>query len=67
MAIAHDIGEAKVSDLDVHLGVEQEVLWLQVAVHDHVTVAVFHPRYDLLEEVPRLLFQQPPLLHYVVK
>jgi hypothetical protein len=36
-------------------------------VHDHVPVAVLHPRDDLLEEVPRLVLRQPALLNNVVK
>jgi hypothetical protein len=30
VAVAHDIGQAEVGDLDVHLAVEQQVLRLQV-------------------------------------
>jgi hypothetical protein len=36
-------------------------------VHHHVAVAVLHPRYDLLEEVARLVLGQPSLLDDVVK
>ena len=67
MAIAHDVRQAEVCYLDVHLGVQQQVLRLQVAVHHHVAMAVLHPGDDLLVEVTRLVLVQPPLLHYVVK
>jgi len=39
VAVAHDVGQPKVGDLDVHLGVKQQVLWFQVAVH-HLRAAV---------------------------
>ena len=34
---------------------------------DHVAVAVLHAGDDLLEEAPRLVLHQAPLLHYVVE
>ena len=34
---------------------------------DHVAMAVFDAADDLLEEVPRLVLQQAPLFHNVVK
>jgi hypothetical protein len=47
VAVAHHVAQAEVGDLDVALGVEEEVLGLQVAVHDHVAVAVLHAADDL--------------------
>ena len=41
------VAEAEVGDLDVHLGVEQQVFGLQVAVDDPLLVAVLHRRHDL--------------------
>ena len=43
------VGEAEVRDLDVHVGVEQEVLGLQVPVDDPAGVAVLHRVDDLPE------------------
>ena len=40
VAVSHDIREAKVSELDVLGAVEKQVLRLEVAVHNHVAVAV---------------------------
>lgn len=42
MAVAHDVPEAEISNLDVVIGVEEEVLRLEVAVHHQVPVAVLH-------------------------
>jgi len=39
-AVAHDVGQAEVGDLDVVVGVQQQVLGLEVAVHHAVEVAV---------------------------
>ena len=36
-------------------------------MHDHVPVAVLHPRHDLLEKVPSLVFAQPPFLDNVIE
>ncbi|KAI3480495.1 hypothetical protein L1887_57341 [Cichorium endivia] len=54
VAVGHDVGEAKVADLDVEVLVEQQILGLEVAVDDLVTVAVLHGADDLLEEAPCL-------------
>uniref|UniRef100_A0A1I8I6A6 ABM domain-containing protein n=1 Tax=Macrostomum lignano TaxID=282301 RepID=A0A1I8I6A6_9PLAT len=67
LAIGHDVGEAEVRDLHIQIGVQQQVLRLEVAVHDHVLVAVVHPGYDLLEEAARLLLAQVMPLNNVVK
>lgn len=54
----------KVSNLGVHAAVKQDVLRFQVAVDDHVSVAVIDCRDDLLEESPCLwvLYLQPGAL-----
>ena len=44
----------KVDDLDVSVGIEQDVLGLDVAVDQKVFVAVVHGRDDLAKEPPRL-------------
>ena len=48
----------KVSNLDASLTVQEQVLWFEVTVHDHVAVAVGHPGDDLLEEAACLLLLQ---------
>lgn len=67
MAVAHHVRQAKVGDLDGQARVQQEVLRLEVAVHDHVAVAVLDARDDLLEETARLVFGQAALFDDVVK
>ncbi len=65
--IPHDIAEPKVSDLDIAVGVQQQVLWLQIPVDHHVAVAVLHARNDLLEELAGLILPEPAFLYNVVK
>ena len=36
-------------------------------MHDHIPMAILHPRYDLLKEMPRLVFPQSSLLHDVIE
>ena len=48
----------EVCDLGVHLGVQEDVLRLEVSVHHHVSVAVVHRRDDLLKQPPALLLLQ---------
>lgn len=48
----------KVSEFDIVVRVEQQVLRLQIAMHHHVRVAVLHARDDLLEEAARLVLAQ---------
>ena len=52
------VREAEVGDLDVVVGVQQEVLRLEVTVHDVVIVAVLDTRDDLVEKVPRFVRRQ---------
>ena len=39
MAVPHDVRQPKVGYLDVHLRVQQQVLWLQVSVH-HLQIKI---------------------------
>ena len=34
VAVTHDVGQAKIRDFDVHLGVQQQVFGLQLSMHD---------------------------------
>jgi len=40
----------KVGNFDVEVFVKQKILWLEVAVDDHVTVTVVHAGDNLLEK-----------------
>jgi hypothetical protein len=51
-AVQEDIGEAKVSHLEVIVAVQQQVLGLEIAVHDTVEVAVLDASDELLEDSP---------------
>ena len=44
VSISHDVGEAKVSDLDVAFGVQQQVFGFKVSVNHHVAMAILHTR-----------------------
>mmetsp|Transcript_7285 Transcript_7285/g.26071 ORF Transcript_7285/g.26071 Transcript_7285/m.26071 type:complete len:273 (+) Transcript_7285:1135-1953(+) len=66
-AILHHVRQAEVSDLDVVVLVQQQVLRLEVSVHHLVEVAVLNARHNLLEDVPCLVLRQPALLDNVVE
>ena len=67
VAVAHQVGEAKVADLDVEKLVEQQVFGLEVAVGDLVLVAVVCGRDDLLKEAARFAFRQAPVVDNVLE
>lgn len=52
--------------LDVHVAVQQQVLGLEVPVHDVMAVAVLHSRQDLPEFLPCLALTQVPVRGQVV-
>ena len=43
------VAEAEVGDLDVHLGIQQQVLGLQVPMDDPLLVAILDGGHDLKE------------------
>jgi hypothetical protein len=63
----HQLCHAKVGDLDLVVGIQQKVLWLQVAVADAVQMAVLKPHDDLRGEAERLLACYAALLDDVVE
>jgi hypothetical protein len=42
-----EIGQSKVSDLYVIVFIQQQVLRLQISVHDQIEVAIFQGRHNL--------------------
>ena len=67
VAFVVGVRQTEVNDFDVVLVVEQQVLWLQVAVTDAHLVDVLDARDDLLHKPARLLFLQALALHDVVE
>ena len=67
MPVAHDVAQTKIGNLHVGLGVQEQVLGLEIPVHHHVAVAVLHAGDDLLEEVPGFVFAQAAFLDDVVE
>jgi hypothetical protein len=59
--------EPKVDDTNRLLAVEEQVLGLDVAVHNIVCVQVRDARHDLVEEAPPLILAQPPRLYNVLE
>ena len=57
-AIFDRVGEAEVDQLDVVVLIEQQILWLQVAVNHLVEVRVLDRRDYLLEDAPGFIFAQ---------
>jgi len=58
VAVAHQVRQAKVGDLDLVVVREQQVLGLEVAVHHHVSVAVLDARDDLLHDLASFVLRQ---------
>ena len=56
VTVGHDVAEAEVGNLDVQVRVEEQVFWLQIAMHDLVAMAVFDGADDLLEKPPSRVF-----------
>ena len=56
------VGEAKVGDLDVHVGVEQQVFRLEIPVHDPLLMKVLHREHDLTELSASLFLFHPGLV-----
>lgn len=55
----HDLGEAEVDDLQISvicLRLEKEVLWLQIAMNNVLSVAVVQGLQDLAENDSCLIF-----------
>ena len=67
IAIRHDIAETKVGNLDILIGIDEQVFWLQITVDDLVPVTIFHGADDLLKELTRLVIITPSLSHEVVE
>mmetsp|Transcript_96849 Transcript_96849/g.278698 ORF Transcript_96849/g.278698 Transcript_96849/m.278698 type:complete len:256 (-) Transcript_96849:316-1083(-) len=55
------LGQAEVHDFTPHLGVQQDVFELQIAVDDLFRMHVVDRPRDLLEELPRLVLRQEAL------
>ena len=63
----HKSRESEVRDFDVEVLVEQNILWLQVAVADAERVEIFEAVNNLAEEPRGLLVRQAPVLNEVVE
>eukprot|EP00158_Paraphelidium_tribonemae_P006027 Partr_v1_DN27636_c0_g1_i2_m65048 len=59
--VGHQIGQAKVGQLDVPIPVQQNILGLQVPMHDIMTMTEIHGRYYLLKQPTRV-----PLGHLAI-
>lgn len=65
--LREDLGDAKISDLDVSIFVQQHVLRLEVAVHDIPAVEVLDGREYLRCEVASLVLAELPLIAHDVE
>lgn len=59
-------GQARTCDFNVHAAVQQQILGLQVPMHDLAVVAVLHGRQDLPELSPGLQLTQPPMVRQII-
>ena len=67
VAVLDLVRESEVGNLHVQVVVEEDVLRLQVAVHDLEVMAVLNPGDDLLEETARLRLFHTPVRDDVVE
>jgi len=67
IAVCHDVTEAEVGNLDVHVLVQKQVLRLEISVHNLVAVTIFDSAYDLLKQFPSFGFSQPTMLDDVIE
>ena len=61
------VRKAEVDYFDVAIVVEQEVLRLQVSMHDSILVDVLDPSQDLLHKMDSFLLVESLTLNYVVE
>ena len=59
------VAESKVSQLDVVVVIEQQVLCLEVSMYDAFVVAVVHSSDNLSKLLPRLSFGHPAVLNEI--
>ena len=59
------VAESKVSQLDVVVVIEQQVLSLEVSMYNAFVVAVVHSSDNLSELLPRLSFRHPTVLNEI--
>lgn len=67
MPVTHDIGKAKICKLDMVPCIKQQVLWFQISVYNHVAMATFQTRYNLLEKVASFLLWESAFFNNIVK
>ena len=60
-AMLIQISQAEVYDLDVVIVIEQDILGLDVSMHDADLVDVLHARNYLLEKLASLSLLKPPI------
>lgn len=67
LARGEAIAEPEIGNFDVHLGVEEQILGLEIAMRDSFGVTVLHGRQNLGESraCPRLA--HPPVTSYVIE
>eukprot|EP00429_Kryptoperidinium_foliaceum_P018166 CAMPEP_0176041802 /NCGR_PEP_ID=MMETSP0120_2-20121206/20739_1 /TAXON_ID=160619 /ORGANISM="Kryptoperidinium foliaceum, Strain CCMP 1326" /LENGTH=312 /DNA_ID=CAMNT_0017375211 /DNA_START=436 /DNA_END=1371 /DNA_ORIENTATION=+ len=67
LAIAEQVAQAEVDDLDPVILVQEQVLGLQVPVHDVHGVDLLDTGYDLVEEATRLRLLDAPVRNDVIE
>jgi len=61
------IGEAKISDFNIEIIIEEHVLRFQIAMDNLEAMRVFDARNELLEEAPCLMFWHTAICHNVIE
>ncbi len=62
-----EIAQSKINDFDIPSLTDQNILYLQISVHDTVPMAVIQSTCDLSTELPGLLFFQSAMRDDVVQ
>lgn len=53
--VSHEVAETEIGNFDIEIGIQQEVLRLEIAMNDFLKMAIFDTGYNLMEEIPRFV------------
>ena len=65
--VCHDVAQAEVCNLDVHVLVQQQILRLQITMNNLMSVTVLDSANYLLKQLPSFGFSQSAVLDDVVE
>jgi hypothetical protein len=67
VSIAHEVGKPEISDFDVKVGIEEQVLGFEIAMNNFLKVTIFHPGNDLMKKVSGFIGREASLGYNIIK